>query len=64
MASDIDIARTASLVSLRCGDSAVGEARRMVAQFQLKGDHESGDIWRRIVVAIEALRMPQSFMLH
>jgi hypothetical protein len=30
----------------------------------LKGDHESGDIWRRIVVAIEALRMPQSFMLH
>jgi hypothetical protein len=64
MADDTDIGRTANLWALRYGDSAVARARRMVAQFQSVGDREGGDVWRRIALAIEALRAPPSDMLN
>lgn len=64
MADETDIARTANLLSLRYGDAAVATARRIAADLQSTGDYDGGDVWLRIIVAIEAMRMPPSAMLN
>ncbi len=64
MEDDTYVARTASLLALRYGDSAAGKARSIVAQLQSAGDHDGGKTWLRIILAIEAMQMPRSVTLN
>jgi hypothetical protein len=51
----LNIHHSASLWRDLHSEAAVPEARKMVASMQSKGDHESADLWLRIIVALEAL---------
>ena len=50
---DIDIARTVELWSRRHGNAAAGEARKMAAQYEVAGDLDGADVWRRIGSALD-----------
>jgi len=54
--TDHDILRSANLWQNRHGDSAVAEARKMVAGFQDAGDRDSADVWLRVLLALENMR--------
>ena len=57
--SDLEIFQTAKLWADRHGASAITEARKMVADLQQADDRDGADVWLRIILAIETLRVDQ-----
>ena len=56
MIPEIDIWRTAQLMTSRHGDNAGAQAERRAAALLAQGDRIGAAVWRRIGKAIEELR--------
>jgi hypothetical protein len=57
MISDPDIWRAAQLVTKRHGDDAPTIAAQRADELFTEGDHDGAAVWRRILHAVEELRL-------